>query len=219
MMRQLFLPGLLDTGPVCERLLAVRDGVVDFYVVKGPAGLVCVDAGWRRASVARGFGVLGLGVGDVKAVFLTHLHWDHARCFGLYPSAEVFVGTREFSSPFAVRESPLRPLIRVREGETLSAAGLRVRVVDTPGHTAGSVSYVVDERFLFTGDTLRLRRGEVVPFWPWLIGDGTAMAGSIRRIARLDGMEYLLTAHTGATRDVAAAFRRWREPPWEGDRP
>jgi len=205
------LPGLRDTGAVCDGLMAVRDGAMNFYVVSAPGGLVCVDAGWRAERVAREFERLGLDAGDVVAVFLTHLHWDHARCLGLYPKASVFVGAREGSSLFATRRRPVRPWTTLRDGEAVTAAGRRVRVVDTPGHTPGSVSYVIEERFLFTGDTLRLRRGRAVPFMPWFSRDRKALARSMRRLAGIGGMEWLLTSHTGATRDVDAAFRPWRE--------
>jgi glyoxylase-like metal-dependent hydrolase (beta-lactamase superfamily II) len=208
-----FLPELLDTGAVCQEVLAVRDGLVNFYVVRGPSGLLCIDTGWRATQVVRAFTALGLNVGDVAAVFLTHLHWDHARCHALYRNARVYVGAQEVPGAFVVSHGRIvQPWVRVRDGEMVSAAGLRVRVMGTPGHTAGSVSYVVDDRLLFTGDALRLLRGEVVPFWPRLIGDRKGMAGSIQRLARLENVERLLTAHTGATTDVAVAFRRWRTP-------
>ena len=45
MIRKLLCPDLLDTGPVNDRIMAVRDGVVNFYILKAPAGLVCIDTG------------------------------------------------------------------------------------------------------------------------------------------------------------------------------
>ena len=95
MIRQLFCPGLLDTGPVRDGVLAVRDGMVNFFVVKGPSGLLCVDAGWRASVISRGFETLGLALGDVAAVFMTHLHWDHARGLRTFPHAEHFVCAQE----------------------------------------------------------------------------------------------------------------------------
>ena len=41
----------------------------------------------------------------------------------------------------------------VREGDELTLAGLNVRVLHTPGHTPGSVCYLIEGE-LFTGDTL-----------------------------------------------------------------
>ena len=123
---------------------------------------------------------------------------------------------------FGAKSTP--PLIRIREGEPLRVGERSVRVVETPGHTAGSVSYVVADRFLFVGDTLRLLRGEVRPMFAGFNHDQQALAHSIHKLARLPGIECLLTAHFGVTVDLAQAFRRWRPPASdaptpEGDRP
>ena len=95
MIRRLFFPGLLDTGPVFGPVQAIRDGFMNLYVLKAEGGLICFDAGWRSATVSSGFEALGLNLRDVVAVFLTHLHWDHARSVGLFRNAEVFVGKHE----------------------------------------------------------------------------------------------------------------------------
>jgi hydroxyacylglutathione hydrolase len=212
MIRRLFFPGLLDTGPVCGPVRTIRDGFMNLYVLKAADGLVCFDAGWRTAMVARGFEALGLNPQDVVAVFLTHLHWDHARSAGLFRNAEVFVGEHEVPAQAPKWLNPVRGLTGVTEGQMLQAAGISVRVVETPGHTSGSVSYLAGDRFLFSGDAIRLRRGEVFPFPFWFNQDSRALARSVRKLAGLDGIEYLLTAHTGFTADPAHAFRRWREP-------
>ena len=41
----------------------------------------------------------------------------------------------------------------VREGDELTLAGLKIQVLHTPGHTPGSVCYLIEGE-LFTGDTL-----------------------------------------------------------------
>ena len=210
MIRRMFFPGILDTGLVCDRLFAIRDGIVNMYIVSAPKGLVCFDAGFRRACVTRGFKTLELEPKKVAAVFLTHSHWDHARGVRLFPDSEAYMGELEHPSRLLNPLQSTRPWTKLSDGQTVEAAGLSVRVVSTPGHTAGSVSYVVENRLLFTGDTLRLRRGEVLPFLRCFNSDGQAMVQSIESLAGLKGIEWLLTGHTGATRDVAAAFRRWR---------
>jgi glyoxylase-like metal-dependent hydrolase (beta-lactamase superfamily II) len=209
MIRRLFCPGLLDTGPVCDGLMAIRDGMVNFYVIKAPVGLVCIDTGSRPSCAARGFEMLGLNTADVTAVLLTHLHWDHARCLQLFPEAEVLVGARE-TPPFLMRRWIRgRHLEHLEGDQTLSLGGLTVRVIDTPGHTPGSVSYVISENMLFTGDALRLKRGKVVPFLSCFNQDGRTHNESIRRLAEIEGLECLLTAHTGVSRDIDGAFSSW----------
>ncbi|HWH67970.1 MAG TPA: MBL fold metallo-hydrolase, partial [Candidatus Sulfotelmatobacter sp.] len=207
---------------VSDRVLAIRDGFVNCYVLRAGSGLVLMDAGRCPSSSARGFEELGLHPRDVTAVFLTHLHWDHAGGARLYPNAQVFVGEAETSSRFCAKALP--PLHQVRDEETVEASGLSVRVVDTPGHTSGAVSYIVDGRLLFVGDTLRLRRGEALPMLFWFNRDGQALARSLQKLARLQGLECLLTGHSGVTTDLDRAFRRWRQPvanapPQEGNPP
>lgn len=45
---------------------------------------------------------------------------------------------------------------RLKDGDTLSIGGIDIHVLDTPGHTDDSVSYLV-EGMVFTGDTLFIR--------------------------------------------------------------
>jgi glyoxylase-like metal-dependent hydrolase (beta-lactamase superfamily II) len=52
-----------------------------------------------------------------------------------------------------VSEPPPEPDGFVRDGESVDVAGVRLRVIGTPGHTPGSVSYY-SEGLLFSGDTL-----------------------------------------------------------------
>jgi glyoxylase-like metal-dependent hydrolase (beta-lactamase superfamily II) len=212
MIRHLFFPGLLDTGPVFGPVQTIQDGFMNLYVLKTAGGLVCFDTGWRPAMVARGFGALGLNHRDVVAVFLTHLHWDHARSTGLFRNAEVFVGNHEIPAEIPKWLKPMRRLTGVTEGQILTVAGISVRVLETPGHTSGSVSYLAGERFLFSGDVIRLRKGNAFPFPFWFNRDSRALAQSVRKLAGLNGIECLMTAHSGFTSDVAHAFRRWREP-------
>ena len=52
-----------------------------------------------------------------------------------------------------VTDPPPEPDGFVRDGESVEVAGVRLRVIGTPGHTPGSVSYY-SEGLLFSGDTL-----------------------------------------------------------------
>lgn len=97
-------------------------------------------------------------VGDVVATVLTHGHADHA------------AGARRFAE---LTGSPVRavdPAHRLGseglvEGDVLAAAGVELRVLATPGHTADSVCLILkadgDTASVLTGDTV-LGRGTTV---------------------------------------------------------
>lgn len=192
MSRDWVLPGLLETGAVNDRIMAVRDGLVNFFVVRGTDGLVCIDAGWRPQSITTGFEKLGLRIDDVAAVFLTHAHWDHARCADLYPNAHVYPADQEI-------------------GVAREIAGLTIQSIATPGHTDDSASYLVDGKYLFTGDAIFMRKGRAHLFPSKHNRDQDAARESIRKLARLRVIECVLTAHTGAAFDADEAFRNWRD--------
>lgn len=207
MISPVFIPRPMKTGLVESGFWAIRDLFVNVFVFQGSGGLVCVDAGWSTRGVQNGFDVLGLRVDDVVAVFLTHTHWDHAGGVNLFNNATLYVGEAEDLSRFSKRKTTA-----AREGKTVRAGGLSVRVLETPGHTPGSVCYVVNDRILSTGDTLRLNRGEIHPFPPQFNADPKQILRSIQKLARLEGLERIVTSHSGSCDAPWAAFQRWRGP-------
>lgn len=205
-LRDRILPGLLPTGPVCDGVQAICDGIVNLYVVQAPKGLICFDAGWSDGRVRQGFRQLGLDTRDVAAVFATHLDWDHVRCAGLYENARLFAGAAELAS----RKPDGRAWTGLADGETVTVAGLTARAIATPGHTAGSVSYLAGEGLLFTGDALRLRNGTALPFFSFFNRDATHIEDSLRKLAALPGLRRVLTAHSGASDSPDTALLAWR---------
>lgn len=75
-------------------------GALDFFVwaLRGPSGTVLVDTGYdaemgaRRGRsmlnpIAEGLKAIDIAPHDVKHVIITHLHWDHAGNYDLFPNA------------------------------------------------------------------------------------------------------------------------------------
>ncbi len=97
-----------------------------------------------------------IGNRRLNAILCTHAHDDHvtvaqelAEAYGapvrLHPDDEVLWR----------QTYPAFDFTPVAEGETMSVAGVAVRVLHTPGHSPGAVCYYVPELgVVFTGDTL-----------------------------------------------------------------
>lgn len=126
----------------------------------------------------------GLGVGDLDAILLTHIHLDHAGATGALvrenPRLAVYVhknGAPHMIDPSKLLASAQRlwpndlqqlfgeafPVpagnLRILEGgESLTLGSRRVEVVYTPGHASHHVSYFDDrEGVAFVGDTAGVR--------------------------------------------------------------
>lgn len=100
----------------------------------------------------------------IEWVLLTHAHFDHIGGVAELQraGAQVVLHRDDFgiASSFknlafyaGVKVEKFVPDVTVSGGETLDVAGVKVRVIHTPGHTAGGVCYVADD-VIFTGDTL-----------------------------------------------------------------
>jgi glyoxylase-like metal-dependent hydrolase (beta-lactamase superfamily II) len=91
------------------------------------------------------------------------------------------------------------------------AGEISVRAISTPGHTVGSMSYLVNDEALFTGDLLMLRRGRARPTPAFISEDREESSRSIARLAaEVDNVAILCTAHSGHTTDYALAVKEWR---------
>jgi glyoxylase-like metal-dependent hydrolase (beta-lactamase superfamily II) len=138
-------------------LLAENPGLLTLegtntWVLRGPRSdeLVIVDPGPDDADhIAR---VAALG--RIALVLISHRHSDHTD--GIDKLVELTGATvRSAGSGF------LRGLGgELTDGEVIDAAGLKIKVMATPGHTADSLSFLLDDAVL-TADTV-LGRGTAV---------------------------------------------------------
>jgi hydroxyacylglutathione hydrolase len=85
-----------------------------------------------------------------RYLLLTHHHADHVAENHVYKER---FGVEILADP--VEAERLMDVDRmIAGGETLAAGGLRIQALRTPGHTAGMLSFVVNDEEVFTGDTL-----------------------------------------------------------------
>ena len=82
-----------------------------------------------------------------------------------------------------------------QDGDTFSVGQMHFTVLHTPGHTQGSVCYLVDH-LLLSGDTLFAGSCGRVDF---PTGNAAAMMASLRRLANLEGDYTVLPGHEGVT--------------------
>jgi glyoxylase-like metal-dependent hydrolase (beta-lactamase superfamily II) len=69
------------------------------------------------------------------------------------------------------------------------------------------MSFLANDRVLFSGDALALRDGRVHTFYRPFNMDTATQGESVRKLAALPGIDLLCTAHTGCMTDYARAMQ------------
>lgn len=140
-------------------------------------------------------------------ILLTHGHYDHIggvkAIKAAFPAAKIGIGKNDAEQLLDPEKSlaaklgkntaefVMQPEVLLQEGDVLSVGGMQITVIDTPGHTAGCVSYRCEDT-LFTGDALF--RGSVGRT-DLYGGSYAALMTSVRKLAALEGDLRVLPGH------------------------
>ena len=103
-----------------------------------------IDPSWDLDKI---FQALEKNGWHAKYVINTHTHFDHV--LGNEQMAEV-TGAKIVQH----KNSQLKKDIAVSDGDTIEIGSIRLRVLHTPGHSKDSICLLLDDRLIFTGDTL-----------------------------------------------------------------
>lgn len=146
-----------------------------------------------------------IGIKELKYILLTHGHFDHI--LGVngflknHPEAKVVIHREDeafltdpvLSHTFkhGLTQEPIKADIIVEDGDVLAFDDTEFKVVHTPGHTRGSVVYLLDD-LMFSGDTLfQLSCGRT----DFPESDPAAMGPSLQKLAALEGNYHVLPGH------------------------
>ena len=124
----------------------------------GKTGIAIDPAQPRILQIAKKRGI------QIEYAILTHGHFDHIGGCAALAGAGAKIGCSKREEALVKSKDNLAEIhggavppfsvdFTFGDGETLSLCGMQIKVIATPGHTAGGVCYLIDGS-LFTGDTL-----------------------------------------------------------------
>ena len=163
------------------------DGTNTWVIAEpGSTAVLVVDPGPAdEGHLRRVLSVASAGDRRVAQIVLTHGHPDHA------------AGAARFAELSGAPVGALDPALRlgsdgIAAGSVITAAGCAVRVVGTPGHSADSLSLLLDaDGALLTGDTV-LGRGTTVIAGDGSLGDYLRTLDELRSLADAVALRLLL---------------------------
>ncbi len=171
------------------------------WVLRGPRSdeMVIVDPGPDDTEHIERIAALG----KVPLVLISHKHGDHTDGIDMLVERTGAVVRAVGSGFLRGMGGPLT------DGEVIDAAGLRITVMATPGHTVDSLSFLVDDAVL-TADTV-LGRGTTV-----IDDEDGSLAAYLESLRRLRGLgpRTVLPGHgpdLDDLADVATAYLAHRE--------
>ena len=224
--KEIFKP--LDTGRIDERVSCVREFVANIFFYTKNGMTIMIDAGYHYDRLREKMGWLDLNPAAIQHILITHQDTDHVGAVetdsdGLFRNATLYSGEEEHRSLTGEKRRRviygLYKLPRVKienekvllqDGQVFNIDDIKIESFLVPGHTWGHMVYLIDDTYLFTGDTL------------WFGVDGgysfINMLAESNRIAiqSLKGLEgklrtrnlcpMVITGHTGWTDDLDFAF-------------
>lgn len=164
-------------------VLPLGDYQTNCYIVHEENSTDCliIDPGYEPEIISSYLEEKGL---TPEATLLTHCHFDHVgavKDLAAQYDCKVFLDKKELAMPPMLTNGPLYYTDGYGDGDTLTLAGIPIQVLETPGHTPGSVCLIMEDT-LFSGDTLfagSCGRTDLP------CGDARAMRDSLRRLAAL----------------------------------
>ena len=202
------------------------------YVVETSDGLVLVDSGLEAdcQSLMQQMKYLQLNPGRLKKILLTHAHGDHilgAMYLRRLTGALVHAGQAD--SDILRAGGPPEALFSIYDmsdiqthttevdvelvgGETIDCGDVQFQVIGTPGHTPGSLCFLIErdgQRILFSGDTIQSIRGGLgtygTYFSPRYRSNAADYLATLKKLLELPAPDILLPGHPQVGEGPASA--------------
>ncbi|MBQ6564077.1 MAG: MBL fold metallo-hydrolase [Clostridia bacterium] len=229
--RAIFKPlntGWIDTGVTC-----VREWVANIFFYTKNGTTIMIDAGYNYARLKEKMGWLDINPALIRHILITHQDTDHVGALEtdseqLFRDATVYIG--EIENRYLTGETRRKvfhgfyrlPMVKtnnkrvlLRDGQVLHIDGIKVECILVPGHTWGHMVYLIDDTWLFTGDTIWFGADGGYSFISTLAENNRLAVQSLEKLEKnIRARNHpiaVVTGHTGWTDDLDFVFRHRAE--------
>lgn len=208
-----------------------NEAIASFLIESGD-GLILIESGPESTFVQleKALQQKGYSVADVKHLFLTHIHFDHAGAAWKFAQngTKIYVhpiGLPHLEAPQKLWQSAkqiytdkmeqlwgtMEPidsnsLIAANDGDIFEIGSVKIKTIYTPGHAVHHNAYKINN-YLFTGDVagVKIENGPIVPPCPPPDIDIALWKKSISKL-RVEDAEGLYLTHFGYHQHPNALF-------------
>ena len=224
--KEIFKP--LNTGWIDENIACVREYVANIFFYRKNGTTIMIDAGYNYERLEEKMRWLGISPAEISHILITHQDTDHVGAVEsdspcLFRNAKLYISeieNRYLSGE--VRRNVMHHMYKLpqvtinnekvllKDGDIFYIDDIKIEAILVPGHTWGHMVYLIDDRCLFTGDTI------------WFGADGgysfiSALAESnelaVKSLAKLEEhlrkrkqAPIIITGHTGWSDNLDFAF-------------
>ena len=223
----------LNTGRIDEHVACVREWVANIYFYTKNNVTIMIDAGYNYARLREKMGWLDIDPSTIQHILITHQDTDHVGALEtdseqLFRDATVYIG--EIENRYLTGETRRKvfhglyklPVVRMenkkvllRDGEVFQIGDIKIECLLVPGHTWGHMVYLIDDEYLFTGDTIWFGADGGYSFIATLAEDNKLAVRSLEKLEkelrRRNKPLKIITGHTGWTDDLDFAFLHRKE--------
>ena len=224
--KEIFKP--LNTGFIDDRVSCIREYVANIYFYTKDGHTIMIDAGYNYDRLAEKMQWLKINPKEIKEILVTHQDTDHVGAIEkgsdeLFSDATIYIGKVEneyleghkhrkvfwglTTLPQVVIDNQK---VLIEDGQVFYIGNIKVEAILVPGHTWGHLVYLIDDSYLFTGDTIWFGADGGYAFLNTLAEDRKLQCQSLQRLKEILEKRNLqlkiITGHTGWTDDFVFAF-------------
>ena len=224
--KEIFKP--LNTGSIDSHVKCIREFIANIFFYTKDGTTIMIDAGYNYERLREKMEWIGIDPSEIQHILITHQDTDHVGAVerdsdGLFRDATLYIG--EVENRYLTKEVRRKvyggwyklPYVEIdnrkvllKDGQTLDIKGIKVECIMVPGHTWGHMVYLVDDAYLFTGDTIWFGPDGGRSFLNALAEDNRL---SVKSLASLEELLHkrnlhpmVITGHTGWSDDMDFVF-------------
>ena len=229
--RAIFKP--LNTGWIDGHVACVREWIANIFFYTKNGKTIMIDAGYNYERLREKMDWLDIDPASIRDILITHQDTDHVGALEtdselLFKNATVYIG--EIENRYLTGETRRKvfhglyrlPMVKTDNKKTLLKdeqvffiGDIKIECILVPGHTWGHMVYLIDDTYLFTGDTIWFGADGGYSFISTLAEDNRLAVQSLKKleenIRARNRRIAVITGHTGWTDDLDFAFAHREE--------